>query len=532
MSQIHHNLLEESLISITAPGGARERTDLPGVLARLARGEEVEFPALQAHQQQAWHAFLVQLAALALHRAGESEPPGDEESWRRRIGGLAEDPAAFCLVVEDLARPAFFQPPVPEGALDDFKRASDSPEILDVLITAKNHDVKTDRFTAPADPEHWIYALITLQTMEGFLGRGNYGIARMNGGFASRPEVALAGSLGWSARFRRDLAVLLAQRSTMVEEHGFRNEGTALVWTLPWEGAKNESLGLSDLDPFYLEVCRRVRLACLEGRIHAFLKPTAGPRVQAGEHKGNLGDPWTPIRRGDGAALTVGPSGLNYRLVQELLFGDDYVPPPALTAPTADGSPAFALLRVLVRGQGKTEGLHQRQLEIPRRVVSRFRRPDERAALGIESQARVKLAGEVRLKVLKVALLALLQERLGRDAGSHLDFRDERADPWLHRFDREVDRVFFPELFGDLEQGLPPEEREENWQRCLDSLCREIFEEAVESLAPAGIHRYRALAGARSRFYALRHKVLELLQPVPSDDAPIPATTPAQEVSP
>jgi CRISPR system Cascade subunit CasA len=51
-----------------------------------------------------------------------------------------------------------------------------------------------------ATPEHWFYALLTLQTMQGFLGAGNYGISRMNGGFASRPSVGLAPSDRWGMR--------------------------------------------------------------------------------------------------------------------------------------------------------------------------------------------------------------------------------------------------------------------------------------------------------------------------------------------
>ena len=87
-------------------------------------------------------------------------------------------------MVEDLSRPAFLQPPVPEGELrkppkknkkngkrkpgDDWKGCR-TPDDLDVLVTSKKHDVK-DELVAPTDLEAWAYALCSLQTMQGYPG--------------------------------------------------------------------------------------------------------------------------------------------------------------------------------------------------------------------------------------------------------------------------------------------------------------------------------------------------------------------------
>jgi len=46
------------------------RGTLFGAFAALARGEAWSFPALRPHQRKPWHAFTVQVAALALIRAG------------------------------------------------------------------------------------------------------------------------------------------------------------------------------------------------------------------------------------------------------------------------------------------------------------------------------------------------------------------------------------------------------------------------------------------------------------------------------
>jgi len=70
------NLLTDAFIT-AAPLGS---LTLPGTLAALARDEVDDFPALRAHQGMFWHMFLVQLAALALHGAGETEIPQDEET--------------------------------------------------------------------------------------------------------------------------------------------------------------------------------------------------------------------------------------------------------------------------------------------------------------------------------------------------------------------------------------------------------------------------------------------------------------------
>ena len=64
-----------------------------------------------------------------------------------------------------------------------------------MLITARNHDAKRAA-NRHATPEDWILALVSLQTMSGYSGNGKNGIARMNGGFASRPLVGLAPGRG------------------------------------------------------------------------------------------------------------------------------------------------------------------------------------------------------------------------------------------------------------------------------------------------------------------------------------------------
>ena len=115
--------------------------------------------------------------------------------------------------MEDVNAPAFMQTPIPEAITYRLKPAAQTPDEMDTLPTAKNHDVKTARSnSAPA--EEWIFALVSLQTTSGFFGRGNYGIARMNGGFASRPCIELHLTRHPEQRWTRSVSRLLGYRPT------------------------------------------------------------------------------------------------------------------------------------------------------------------------------------------------------------------------------------------------------------------------------------------------------------------------------
>ena len=163
-----------------------------GAFAALSRGEAWSFPALRPYQHEPLHAFTAQVAALALIRVGLDEPPGEDAAWRELLLALTSgEPEAWKLVVEDWSKPTLLQPPVVTAAnRGDHKNRLPIPDALDMLITAKNHDVKKERIVQ-ATEEDWLFALVTLQTTEGFLGAGNYGISRMNGGFASRMSLGV-----------------------------------------------------------------------------------------------------------------------------------------------------------------------------------------------------------------------------------------------------------------------------------------------------------------------------------------------------
>lgn len=492
MAEAELDLLTEPLFGMRSADRETGRLSLPGVLAALGSEHVESFTALQAHQGHAWHAFLVQLGAIALHRSGTDDPVLPEERWRELLLALTtgrHEP--WCLVVPDLAQPAFMQPPVPEGSLERFHRWMGQPDALDVLVTSKNHDVKRARVGAP-EPEHWVYALVSLQTMAAFAGRDTYGIARMNGGFGSRPAVALSGRHDLGSRFRRDIGVLLRTRPMLPAAYGFAAEGGCeLLWLTPWDGSR--SLSLEQCGPFFIEICRRVRMERLDGEIVARTAPTKSSRLEAKARKGDLGDPWIPVRRDEAAALTITGQGFTYDLLQRLLFQQDFALGAAGHITPAELEGAILTAVALAGGQGETNGFHARWLPVPGRVQLRLMEPESHDRLAARSKRRVERVSTLRLRVLKPALCALLQS--GDDA---LDFRDDRPQRWLDRLDHAVDRVFFEDLWADVE--VDDEEADRRWSDRLRQLARSELEHAIQSSPLPTARRHRAIAAAERVF--------------------------------
>jgi CRISPR system Cascade subunit CasA len=499
LSDSELDLLREPLISVRPHSGRVERDSLPGVLARLARGDVDAFPALRPHQQHGWHAFLVQLAAIAMHRAGIAEVPRDADGWAPLLLALTDERREpWCLVVPDLAAPAFMQPPVPEGTLDGFKNVVAHPDDLDVLVTTKSHDVKA-RSMRDAAAEHWAFTLVTLQTMEGYGGKSKYGIARMNGGYGSRPCVAHASGLEPGLRFQRDLEVLLDGRDEVANTHEYRPRGGhALIWVEPWDGTTQ--LDIRECDPYFIEVCRRVRLKRESGCVVAQETGSAVKRLGGADAlEGNTGDPWTPVAR-DGKALSVSAFGFHYRLAADLLAGIEHVPGAAGRPRASDPEDSLFLAWALARGQGQTNGLHQRVVPLPRAARRFLLQADSRASLGEEAQERINRTKACR-RVLHPALCRLLQADPPK-----LDLRDERTRRWLDGFEREVDGVFFESLWEDLEVEGERRRRGERWDARLLELARRQLEDAIRTAPLASARRWRAVARAEGFFWASARK--------------------------
>lgn len=503
MTDMHHNLLEEPIFSVRDHAGRPQTWSLPQILAALCERDIESFEALQPHQRQPWHSLLVQLAAMAMARHDLTELPTDPDHWRTLLLALADgEPAAWHLVVPDLSKPAFLQPPVPEGSLKKAKYRLDitTPDDLDILILAKNHDIKQSRLIHPA-LEHWIYALITLQTMQGFLGVGNYGIARMNGGFGSRPLLGMTPGISWGERFRRDLHVLQSARPALIDGP-YTHDGVALLWMLPWDGSKESALSLSACDPYFIEICRRIRFARTDGQLECWRGNTKDYRI-AGlkDLSGMTLDPWTPVVRDKNAAksLTVSENGFDYQMLYKILFAEDYEQPQSIQVGGIKGA-GYLVATCFVRGQGQTGGFHHRIVPIPARTMSLFGRADSREQLARRARARMTTAGITRKNILYPAVCVLLQ------AGGNANIEFSDVATWMNAYEAAVDDIFFDDLWHSVD--LSEEDAQRAWEATLYEVAHSRLQAAIDSSPFPSIRRWRAISDAESRFEAAARKFL------------------------
>ena len=510
--KMKYSLLDDSLIEVRFKGQEKEYTNLPHIFSELMENNIISFEALQPHQQQPWYSFLVQLAAMAVSRENNGDIPSSIEKWRQMLIGLADgSKAAWHLVVEDVSKPAFMQTPIPEGSLEEagYKSDIETPDELDMLVTSKNHDIKGNRILNP-EPQHWLYALLTLQTMEGYSGKFNYGIARMNGGGGNRPLIGFSEKLSWGGRFRRDLEILLSNRNKLADDFDF--SGYSLLWLLEWDGTKKDSLQLSVCDPFFLEICRRIRFRKTEKGVKCFKKSTKSKRIEVpDELNGITNDPWTPIDKGEAKILTITESGFTYKLLQELLIGEKYQKPFAMKFQADERDRVFMINQALVRGGGiktETNGLHKRIIPIPPKVHKLLMNDIKKDKFAERANNRVALALEVQKQILYPSVRELIREGLKKEVTRKQTIKENKQiNPWLKRFDQEIDRRFFESLWASVE--MDQEEATRQWEEILLEEAKKQFKQAERSTPIAQLRRLRAVSKARSIFYGQVHKILE-----------------------
>ena len=323
----------------------------------------------------------------------------------------------------------------------------------------------------------------------------------MNGFYSSRVLVDRRPNRRWGPRVDRAIRMLLARRADILERAGddlYRStQGLGLVWLRPWD--TDTQIRMSELDPFFVEVCRRLRLtATAEGRIAALKRPSDHARIAAAALKGNLSDPWVPINTGKGeaTALTVSSTGFDYRLAQRILLDHKALKPPIALRelPHEHGLDSEIHMAVLVRGQGKTEGLHERIIPLPHSIAIRmpFDEDEEDSAQNILaelSQQMVNTAAKAR-KVLRQAILVYLQ------GPEHPNFKRADATSTLTRYDRAVDRRFFDSLFRTTEAGSNDTNR--RWQQFLNEEAFRLARSVWDTTSPPSTRREKARATSES----------------------------------
>ena len=482
-----NSLLDDPLFTIER-NGERQQTSLPELFVYLSDKDApaLSYVHLMAHQEHIWHVFLVHLAAGVAQQQGVDAGvllSSDAAWWRQALVRLAGFEEAWCLVVADLGKPAFMQPPVPEGDLKKFKGVCDSPSDIDVVITSKNHELKLRRL-GQGSPEHWVYALVALQTSEGFLGRGNYGVARMNGGFGSRPVIGWAASSSPIHRFRRDVALAIDDRKRDLELYA-KNGGHSLLWTLPWDGT--ESLSLAKCDRYFVEICRRIRFDRTD---HLLRAATNCERLAAKELNGVLDDLWTPVLPSDNKSLTVDASGFSYRRMAKLLDQDEVQLPPSMKPREEDGDAPTLLAAVLSRGQGKTELLSIREMRVSRAAQKfSFGAPRRRSATLRASPhaARVR-----RHRPAQGSAPCAVRPAAARSRQAGPQRRRHCSLTGAH--DIFVEQHFFKSLW----EGVQKEEAEHlaAWETLLFEEAQRVLAKAIKSTAIPAADRMRVIVAA------------------------------------
>ena len=506
------NLLVDDLFTVICTDGKSIDISLPAVYDLLHRDKISSFKGLRQHQWQSWHCFLVQCGSLALLHDNSDVIPDSEDSWRKVLRGLTHefaDDEPWCLYVENPEKPAFMQVPVPAKNMPDYKSVVRTPDSLDMLVTAKNHDVKQHCAKSPSI-QYWIFSLISLQTMEGFLGSGNYGASRMNGGFSNRCFMGLAPAGGLGAHVIRDIKVLLENFNDIANEYkptfGRANSAIGLVWLVPWDGTG--PLPMQSLHPFYIEVCRRVRVVGVNAGV--IVVKTAGSkkeRIDAKVLNGNTADPWAPlVRDKDGfKSITITSGGFDYRMVCRLLFGqqDGYVAS-LMSKPFGSEIDTQIIFSALVRGQGKTEGLRQRRIPMTLTAAKMMRRRSE-SSVGKTATGRVRTVSEIQKHLRRC--IALQSAGAPSLADGKLDFNAsgdgdrDRAQKFSEAFEQYIDSIFFDELWKVAElHGEEIELAEQQWNQKITRKAEAFLDQSAGGMPRRG-HLHRGTRAKVKNFF-------------------------------
>lgn len=486
------NLLTTPLIRIRRNGTGVESVTLPGLLHLIGTtDDDIDFVGLRPHQTHAWHAFLCQVAALALLAVNKSVPRDlTVDEWTQALQALATTPTTWDLVSTDTATPAFLQPPSPVV----FNKTGASPDNIDILVTGRSWEVKAGTML-DAHPDQWIYALVTVQTTGGFEGLGLYGIYRHNSGYGSRTCLHLVPQEGgWAASLRRDTAMLVTATAATAKAHGYRLDGHRLLWEVSWSGT--ESLTMQDLHPWAVEICRLIRLQeASNGRLSYRYQISKTTRVSAKEAKGAVGDPWLPVeeggekgRRDSPTALTMQRDGYSVRQILTILASPLWVIPLCAHVHPTDAGQTLAMVgRGVGREQGGTLGVHETSYPLCAAFVTLWTSEQGRQVIRTAAQALDEDLKTIRRQILFPALKRTFEAANSQETGP-------QVDRWRDAFAPRVQNIIAPILSELLATDL--EAARARWRTLLGNAASEHLREAMKHCPFGPGQRYPALAAA------------------------------------
>ena len=489
-------LLHDGVISVNYQG-ATCMVSLPEAYAELVKNQVDDFPGMRPHQRHFWHATLCQVGAIAMVNEGIEDPPDEPEEWLRILRELTlekypgDEP--WHLAVDDFTEPAFLQPPASAaGRVTDYKGVIATPDEMDLPVGSKHHDVR-DRNMRNATPEQWLFGLVARQTGGGYDGNRLFGSSRMNSGSGNRHGFSLTPSTRWGAHVSRDLKVLARQ-------HQGQNVKQLLLWTRGWDGTKDESIPLHELVPLplYVEVSRRIRLeADADGKLSGRYATSQAPRIHAKEAKGMTQDPWTITETEK--SVTVSNAGFSYRQTSRYLDPERYtLPPLAKHVPTVDSTNQMHLVaRAIVRGQGKTEGYHERTIPLRHETARMFGIISEQAKLHSVAEDRLNIISEVQ-SILGHAVKTYLQD--GVSHGKTKTEHQKMIADARRRMDQAVDSEFWTHLQEELESAEPQRVKAKWCHLTLVRQAKGILDDVVRSGLCHRKEQYHATVEAHDLF--------------------------------
>ncbi len=441
------NLVKDRCITIRVGEDEIEET-LAGVLTVLGAGLDVRLPYAQTYQEHSIYATLIYTAIQGLFRAGEVNPALSTKEWTDILLDLAPL-RSYDLVQPDLSQPAYMQSPTDESILVP-EKCMFTPDEIDTIPSGANHSLKKRRI-ADGRAEHYIFALMSLQAASNPIAgyRGSPRVTKKG-----RICVSIVPSMSLGVRFVRDVGLGLDPelRRKLVRDYHYRNNGgIGYVWLKPWDG--KDSLSADQLDPFFLDAPRLIRLRIEGDRIVGYRRETDAQRVIV---EGAGGDLWTPtttktdriISRGLGEAVLHTLSlTTNYERIHELLWSSTTQRPPSAQV-NFQGSGEL-LVQGIVRDNGKTAGYHERVIPLTERITEDFKAEPSESRLALSSAGMLDEVKKLR-DVLKTAIWSLMLGRdhttegmRGRHAGEH--------EKLMALFETDVDDNFFDHLFARSE---------------------------------------------------------------------------------
>ena len=196
-------------------------------------------------------------------------------------------------------------------------------------------------------------------------------------------------------------------------------------------------------------------------------------------------------------AVTVSSNGFGFREVSRYLDPERYQLPELAKPQTSDGETVHLVARTLVRGQGRTEGYHEREIPLRSRMTSMLRNRNGRSILAAEAKQRVDYVGEVS-SILRHAVKTYLQN--GVSTGKTKNEHQKIIDDCGQRLQQTVEAGFWESLQDGIESDDQNLERAEwvHWSLVPQASA------LLESIQKTGLchtqDRFRAIAESSDLF--------------------------------